>query len=43
LVKTEALKSSLNTIDVNGLAEGMYIIEINTGSESVIQKLIIKH
>ena len=41
LVKSVSLKSSLNTIPLNGLNEGMYIFRIQSGEKVSTKKLII--
>jgi hypothetical protein len=41
LVKETMLKSGLNTIDINGMASGLYILNISSENNSVTHKLVL--
>jgi hypothetical protein len=43
LVKTTFLNSTINTINVEDLSEGLYNVQIQNGNEIWIQKMVIKH
>jgi len=41
LIKTQTIQSALSNIDLEGIANGLYLVEIQNGSDKLAQKLVI--
>jgi len=42
IVKTETLNSTTNSIDLNGINSGVYLVKVMTKEKFIVKKLIVK-